>query len=164
MNNKVLGRDLTTKAIGDLLLLFSSRALNSAIERVPTPFWTLPMFELEKAAHPTELERLLRISLWEQIKNAITTGRKIRPVDIYGKFCTAPYFYQGILRRPDKVAFLFHSPFPAMKEQLRMVVPFAIERLKEILSHPVKDRWGKINQERIDRALQAIQMLRDLVL
>ena len=143
-----------------LLPLIESKALAKALERVPEELWSLSSPELEEGARPTQLDRILRVSLSRCVEEAIKTGKKIRVVKIHKGHCSGIHFRQNILSNAVKVAWLFQY-FPAASENLDALGPQIFDRLRELLNAPLRDEKGRIDHRLVRYILSGVALLLD---
>lgn len=94
----------------------------------------LECFKQEKLI-PTSTDSRLRMNLWNEYERAQTLKRSIFPTNIYLGVCTAPHFYQVVLRRPEKVAWLFTPPAD-YATSLHEALLFSLAEMRRALSLP----------------------------
>lgn len=131
-----------TRQHSTLSPLFEGTALGKALSRVPKQYLDLSEEEARTLAKPTKTDYALRVSLWREITLSNETGDTISSSRIHRGVCSYQHFWQNVLGRPEKLAWLL-QPVRDYEEMLEPLLLKAQERLYEIVTLDFKDKRGR---------------------
>jgi hypothetical protein len=140
---------------------YKSKALSTAIRRIETATWDLTLKELDRRARPTPLDRQLKIRLWGSA-NVLGPGKRPKLKNIYSGLCTYTHFYNNVLGRPDKLAWLL-KPSSEFEFSLACLEHRIIGCVRDIieLTSPVQPN-GSVNVSAANRILRGFELLNKL--
>jgi hypothetical protein len=100
------------------------------------------LIHLEKYLEPRDYR--IRLAFWDEYNAAITEDRVMRIDQFVVKVTNIAYFYRIFLANKYKVIFLLQPP-GSYKINMRELLHFGLNRMREIISLPLLDKKGQPN-------------------
>lgn len=141
-----------------LVRLVEGESVEKAVKRVPADLWELEEKDIRDKAKPTKTDYALRLALWNEFRLAQGSGRTIKANRIFEGICTPQHWYQNVLTKPEKVAWLF-SPLQEYEQSLEPLLVRVAERYDEIINMNVYDEDGKPNPALVKLVLKASELV-----
>jgi hypothetical protein len=148
--------DSIPAAIGDPFDESNPRSLCNMVPRkvreailnpeLPRHYLQMPesqfLIHLEKYLEPRDYR--IRLAFWDEYNAAITEDRVMRIDQFVVKVTNIAYFYRIFLANKYKVIFLLQPP-GSYKINMRELLHFGLNRMREIISLPLLDKKGQPN-------------------
>lgn len=104
-------------------------------------------------------ENRLRIAFWMEYDRAImASDAKMYMPRVHGGVCSSEYFYQVVIRKPEKVAWMLCPPASYTKA-MEEALTFGIEKLRDILEFPLYNKKGEPDTKVGELILKAVEKL-----
>lgn len=101
-----IGRYDTVLSPETLAQQVKGAAFKSAISKVSPHLFKQPENLLETQINPTAMDFELKRSFWIEYQKARLQNRKMEIKNVYKQICTYTHFYNNVLNRPSKLAWL----------------------------------------------------------
>ena len=148
--------DSIPAAIGDPFDEANPRSLCNMVPRkvreailnpeLPRHYLQMPesqfLIHLEKYLEPRDYR--IRLAFWDEYNAAIAEDRVMRIDQFVVKVTNIAYFYRIFLQNKYKVIFLLQPP-GSYKINMRELLHFGLNRMREIISLPLMDKKGQPN-------------------
>lgn len=148
-------------SIGSLSKEVKGAAFKNAVAKIPTDFLELTVSQLEKIFKPTELERVIKNSFWDEYLRAKMLDSKMDLKRVYGPNCTYTHWYVNILGNPIKLLWIL-APMNDLKPEILKLKHSILEGAREILDLPICDENGSFNYKVMDAKYNLFKTLLDL--
>lgn len=148
----------------DTIVSMLPEVLKEKVEKVPARFWGLDASHLKLAIEEdkhhqlTTADQRLRLSLWMEFDRAVMENRMLSIKNIYDGVCSKQYFYAHVIDSAPKLAFLFTPPVEYTKAMEECLM-FGVERIREILSLPLRNKKGQLDIRLMQVIVKSVQML-----
>lgn len=130
----------------------------NAVRNIPSELFKTSELQLEVQIRPTEMDYQIKESFWMEYQRARRMGRKMEIKNIFGPICTYTHFYNNILQRPPKLAWVL-SPINGPLYGLPGFQDLIFERIFEILKTDICYKNGRPNCKIIDAQIKLFEIL-----
>lgn len=114
--------------------------------------------ELRKEVLPTPTDNRLRLAFWNEYNRAQSESNAMKMNAVYAGVCSAQYFHDSYLQRPEHVAWLLCPP-AAYQTIMEEALMFGIDQLRDILEMSVVAKNGQINVKLGELKAKIVAML-----
>jgi hypothetical protein len=139
------------------LINLVSPKIKQTILTIPPDWLTCPEDQLERIVNPTEIDRELRITFWEEFQMAQDSAQPVKLGRVYGKVCTKEYFHMMITGNPKRIAYMIRPPRDYML-QMKSLLALGMRRFEEILQLPIKEN-DKVNTRLIGEVVKIVSLI-----
>jgi len=130
------------------LINLVSEKMRARMRELPPELLGMSEKEIRHRLKPSWIQEQLRLSFWDEYFLTIDNNEnRMRPAAIFANACSKEYFYTQI-DNPLFLAYLTKPPAGYMLK-MRSLLDMAMERMREVLSLPLKTQNGTINTKLI---------------
>lgn len=106
--------------------------LAEKFRKIPSEYFEMDFDQLEKEVEPTQVEMMLRRSMWKEIRRVSSEkGTVIRPVNVYSGICSRENF-SLVTQNPKKFAYLLTPP-RTYEQNVNHLIDRGMEKLMSVL-------------------------------
>jgi len=140
----------------EILQWVEGAAFHKAVLNVPGTYWQLDESVLLQTFKPTTIDILLKNSFWNELRKAVHFGHFVDPENVYGGICSYQHWWTGILRKPERLAWLL-LPLQDISIPNQVLASTAMERVLEVLGSSCVDREsGEVDWKRAQFAFSVV--------
>jgi len=130
----------------------------NAVAKVPPHLFKLPEDLLETQLNPTAMDYEIKKAFWLEYQIAKTKNLKIDIGNVYKPICTYTHFYNNILNRPPKLAWIL-APVSRVLYSLERFEDLILRNIFEILRMKNSYRNGGLNTRVASAQIKVFEVL-----
>lgn len=128
-----------------------------AIVNLPSKWHRATDRQLRDWCKPTERDNQLRLAFWIEYQTAQDKMRNMRPYHIYRGICLREYFYQEVLTKERRVAWMVNPPLE-YRMRMQELLDVASREMREVLLLPNRSK-GMANTKLIAEKVKIFALL-----
>jgi|GEM_PF-3572735 len=148
-------------SIESLALQIKGAAFKSAIRKIPREFIKQELKDLELMASPTDLDRLIKQSFWDEYQRSKGIDKKMELKNVYEDNCSYTHWYSNILGNPLKLAWIL-SPLNELMSSLAPLKFQILNGARKILDLPISDENGVLDYKIIEAKINIFKCLLEI--
>lgn len=138
---------------------FGGRSLKTALARIPTMLFTLPLYNLEQSAKPTDVDHFIKEQFWELVLGRpIKFRKKYRVSELYSDICTYTHFYNNILGNPVKFAWVLRAKFNQSTD-FKYTNQRLLRQIEQCIENPIRNKRGELTASYCKNLLRFMEIL-----